>query len=111
MKKILFISMGESFGGIEKLELDLYKNIKKYKIDFLTSIKIFNTNNEISLDVSRKNLLGRIKYNYRLYKYLKKNKYDIIHINSSIFLFVLQVSIISSLRYLVVLNPVVVLEN
>ena len=107
MKKILFISMGESFGGIEKQELEIYKNIRNYKIEFLTPVKIFNLDNEHTLNISRNNLLGKIKYNYRLYKYLKKNKYDIIHINSSIFLYSFQVALIAKITK----NKIIVVES
>ena len=97
MKKILFISMGEAFGGIEKQELDIASNINNYNIEFLTPIKIFNTKNEHNLNISRNKYIGRIIYNHRLYKFLNNNKYDIIHINSSIFLFSFQVALISRL--------------
>lgn len=97
MKKVLFISMGEIFGGIEKQELDIANNIKNYDIEFLTPIKLFNTKKEHTLNISRNKYINRIKYNYKLYKFLKNNKYDIIHINSSVFLFSFQVALISKI--------------
>lgn len=90
--RVLQISMGENFGGIEKLELDICNNIKDIKIDVLTPTNI--NNKFYNLNISRKSIIGRIKYLIRLNKFLKDNKYDLVHINSSIFLFSYQVAYI-----------------
>ena len=91
--KILYVSMGEKFGGIEKLELDIVNNINKnIKIDVLTPVDIYK--DFISLDISRKSIIGRIKYLKEFNRYLKDNKYDIVHINSSVFLFSYQIAYI-----------------
>ena len=95
MIKVLNISMGESLGGIEYLESKYQKHIKG--VDVLSPIKLFDEKHYYDLNTSRKNIFGKIKYNYRLYKFLKNNKYDIVHINSSVFLFSFQVAFISKL--------------
>ena len=99
MKKILHVSMGYTcFGGIEKMEMNYVTHIKgDYKNDILTpnDIPFKNYEQELkkyncdvyNLHTSRKTLIDRLKYNYRLSKFLKKNKYDIIHIHSAVFLF------------------------
>ena len=107
--KVLQISMGEVFGGIEKLELDILKNIdKSIEIDFLTpnsnpfknyqvEIKKYKSN-VYDFNLSRKSFINRIKYAYYLNRFLKNNKYDVVHINSSVFLFSFHVALISKIR-------------
>lgn len=91
--KILYVSMGEKFGGIEKLELDIVNNINKnISIDVLTPTDI--SKSFISLDTSRRSIIGRIKYLKEFDRYLKDNEYDLVHINSSIFLFSFQIAYI-----------------
>lgn len=95
--KVLQIIDGTSFGGIAKLMLDIRNNISSdIKIDFLTQVPIYEENikNVINIDSNRKTLIGKIRYNHRLFKLLKNDKYDIVHINSSVFLFSFQVSLI-----------------
>lgn len=93
--RLLQILDGEEFGGISKLMLEIGNNIKEddIKIDYLSSKKIHN--DIISLGISRNTLLGKIKYNNKLYDYLKSNNYDIVHINTGVFLFALQCVLIS----------------
>ena len=103
--KVLQISMGESYGGLEKLEIEYLNIINDKNIDLdvlvpnvnaLSNHK--NNNNKIyTLDITRKTFFGRIKYDYRLCKFLRKNKYDIIHINSSAFFYSFRVAIIAKL--------------
>lgn len=96
MIHVLQIVDGKSFGGIVKLMIELNKNIgTEIKFDFLTATNICQ--NWTNLNISRKTFKGRIKYNYRLYKYLKNNKYDIVHINSGAFFFTFKVAIICKL--------------
>ena len=92
MKKVLQISMGETYGGIERLEESFKNNIKNFQVDVLTPTKIFDDNNYYDLNISRNSFLEKIKYNHRLSKFLKNNHYDIVHINSSVFLFSYQVA-------------------
>ena len=98
MKKVLQISMGEEFGGIEKLEIEYLKGLNnKYKIDFLTPNEFTFKKYEKEINklngtlynfgISRKKIKGKLIYFFRLKKFLKHNKYDIIHVNSSVFLF------------------------
>lgn len=87
MIKVLQIMDGKSYGGITKLMVDIEKNISKdIKFDYLTANNIDKKFN--NLDTDRSTLKGRIKFNHRLHKFLKKNKYDIVHINSGAFFYV-----------------------
>lgn len=96
MINVLQIIDGKSFGGIAKLMYEIEKNISDdIKFDFLTANDIYYK--WYNLDVNRETNKGRFLYNYRLYKFLKKNKYDIIHINSGAFFFTFQVLMIAKL--------------
>ena len=106
--KVLLISVGAHFGGIEKLELEYSKRISYDNIQFdilALNDKTFKDRNIEELDniniydlgmnsFTRKN--QRI-YDYRLYKFLKKHKYDVIHINSDVFYYSFRVIIIAKL--------------
>ncbi|MBR3152063.1 MAG: glycosyltransferase [Clostridia bacterium] len=106
--RVLQVSMGEEFGGIEKMEFEIFKNFdKEFEFHFLVpnrnsfgkyvdEIKKLD-GNVYDLGVSRKGFYGRVKYFFRLCKYLKKNKYDVVHINSSVFMFSFQVALISKI--------------
>lgn len=93
--KVLQVIDGYSFGGIAKFIQDVSNNMKDVDMDFLTATNI--KDDWINLGVSRKTLKGKIVFNHRLRKFLKKNKYDIIHINSAVFLFSFQVALIARL--------------
>ncbi len=94
--KVLQIIDGSSFGGIAKLMLDISNTIKDVDMDFLTATNIYD--DWYNLGIDRKTIIGKIIYTHRLSKFLKENKYDIVHINSAVFLFSFQVVIISRLR-------------
>lgn len=107
--KVLLVSMGEQFGGIEKLELDIMKNIdESINIDFLTPNSIpfknyqniikKNHSNVYDFSLNRNTFINKIKYIIKLNKFLKKNKYDVVHINSSVFLFSFSVAFICKVR-------------
>lgn len=94
--KVLQIIDGEQFGGIAKVLKDIENNMcSDIEFDFLTSVSI--NDNWKNLNISRKNIKGKIIYNHRLYRLLKKNKYDIVHINSGVFLFSFQIALIAKL--------------
>ena len=96
MISVLQIVDGKSFGGIVKLMIELNNNIsKEIKFDFLTATNVYDKWK--NLNISRKTLKGKILYNFRLFKYSKNNKYDIVHINSGAFFFTFQVVIICKL--------------
>lgn len=108
MEKVLQISMGEEFGGIEKIELEWFKNINsKIKFDFLTPnntpLKKYEKQlqnlggNAYNLNISRQNIKSKIIYAFRLYKFLKKKKYNILHINSEAFFFSFHVAVIAKI--------------
>lgn len=107
MIRVLQISIGTTvFGGVQKMLYEIYKNIDKNKVqfDFLFPnycifgeyrTEIENMGAKIfELKTPRNNLKEKMLYNKKLYKFLKNNKYEIVHINSGAFLFVLQVAII-----------------
>ena len=94
--RVLQIIDGKSFGGICKLFIDIEKYISDdIKFDYLTATSI----NEkfYNLNTDRKTIKGRIIYNHRLYKFLKKNNYDIVHINSGAFFFTFSCTVICKL--------------
>lgn len=93
--RVLEIIDGYSFGGIAKVIEDLSNNIENISFDFLTATNINSNWNTLNID--RRTLKGKIIYNYRLYKYLKKNKYDIVHINTAAFFYSFQVVLICRL--------------
>lgn len=86
----------EKNSGIAKIITNLTSNIKDVEFDFLTSNNI--NDKWFNLGVSRKSFIGKMKYNHRLSIFLKKNKYDVVHINSGVFLFSFQVAVISKFR-------------
>lgn len=109
-KRILHIGIENStFGGIENILYEIYKNIDREKIqfDFLspyeTTYGLYRKEIEdmggkiFELKTYRSGLRGKILYNKRLYKFLKEKKYDIVHINSGAFFFCLQVALISKI--------------
>lgn len=96
MIKVLQIIDGKSFGGITKLMLDVEKKINNdIKFNFLTATNVYEK--FYNLNISRSTIKGRIIYNHRLYKFLKKNNYDIVHINSGAFFFTFFCTIICKL--------------
>ena len=108
MIKVLQISTCDYFRGIEKFEFEVLKNINKnIKIDFLTpnnntfkdhKEEIIKNNGKLyDFNLKRNTFKNKILYAYKLYKFLKKNKYDVIHINSSAFFFSFHVVLIAKI--------------
>ena len=104
--KILQISMGNHFGGVEVLELNLVKNCNKsFKFDLLSPDKTIPQDyidlmknlgcGIYNMNISRNNIKGKIVFAHRLYKFLKNNKYDMVHIHSSAFFFSFHVALIA----------------
>ncbi|MBQ9297859.1 MAG: glycosyltransferase [Clostridia bacterium] len=109
MKKVLQVTIGDTFRGTEKIELDWFRIInKEVKFDFLVvDDKVFNLykdeinklgGNIYNINVKYTSLKNKIIYFYRLYKFLRNNQYDAIHINSSAFFYSFIVAIISKLK-------------
>lgn len=97
MKKIrvLEVTHGLAPGGIEAFVLNIFENIDKdkYKLDFAVASNgrqfheervekqggiVYHTND---LD----GIIPMVKHSYRLYKLLRKNKYDVIHTHIDFF--------------------------
>lgn len=105
MKKILLISVAQNFGGIEKLELEYIKNLKNdFQVDIMAlnekTFKLYEKifpENLYNLDISKFTRKSEFVYDYRLFKFLKKNKYDMIHINSGVFFYSFRVALIAKL--------------
>lgn len=110
MKKILQINKsGSVFGGVENYIYTIFKTIDhdEYQFYFLSpndsaffskKEDILTNNGKIfDLDIERKGLYNRLVYGWRLYKFLKSNQYDAIHIHSGTTEFVAQVSVIARL--------------
>ena len=91
--RVLLISMNDPTGGIEKLELEWIKNIKGIKIDLIVPYNETIKDKKIyNLNIRRNSIINKLKFNKRFDSFLKKNKYDIIHINSGVLLFDYQVA-------------------
>ena len=108
MKRVLQITIGEAFRGAEKLELEWLRNIRNnVKFDFLeTNDKVFGLyleeikelgGNVYNLNVNYIGFKNKMIYFHRLRNFLKRNNYDIIHINSSAFFFSLGAAIIAKI--------------
>ena len=96
MIKVLQVIDSKNFTGIASLMFNVEKNINKnIKIEFLTATNICDKWNNLNID--RKSLKGRIIFNHRLHKFLKKNSYDIVHINSGAFFFTFIVAVIAKM--------------
>ena len=106
--KILQISFGNSFRGVEKIELDWFLHMRKsFSFNFLVSSK--HTFGEFStliqecggkinnLNITPDTFINKIKYFKSILLFFYKNKYHIIHINSSSFLTSFMVVIIAKL--------------
>lgn len=108
MKRVLQISIGDKvFGGVENIIYGIYKHIDKEKIQFDFLSPKYSTYESVrkeitefggkiyELGISRDSFINKIKYAKALKKFLKENKYEIVHINSGVFLFDLQVAIVA----------------
>ena len=87
MIKVLQIIDGKQYGGIYEIMLRIEENIKDIEFNYLSSVKVYDSKKSFDLNIDRKTIKGRIIYNNRLYKFLKKHKYDIVHISSGAFFF------------------------
>ena len=83
MKKVLMFQDYFYTGGIEKVIIDIKKNINNnYKIDILSFINRSNNNIKSLLNKNYRNFFIRnILGIFKLNNYLKNYKYDIIHIH------------------------------
>ncbi|WEE36920.1 glycosyltransferase [Lactiplantibacillus paraplantarum] len=99
MTRVMQINSGQKFGGVSSMIFNWYKDINREEVQFdfvapkTTSFKIYedtikSMNGRIYELKTSGNLVKRkIQFFYRLTKLIRKNKYDVVHINSgSIFL-------------------------
>lgn len=87
MIKVLQVMDGNQYGGVYEIMLRIGRNIKNIEFHYLTPIKVYESSKSYNLNIDRSTLQGRLIYNHRLYKFLKINKYDIVHISSGAFFF------------------------
>ena len=98
-----------TFGGIERLILDIYRRIDKSKIQFdflspeISAYELYRNDIEkmggtiFTVGISRDSFFKKIRYIFKLYAFLKKHNYDIVHVNTGAFFFSFQVCLISKL--------------
>lgn len=107
MIKILQTNISNTFAGIEKLELEYVKHINDeelqvdvlvpYKNSLKNSQEAMNNNHIFDFNIPKFTRRTEWVYDYKLFKLLKKNKYDILHINSSVLFFSLRTAIIAKM--------------
>ena len=91
MKKILIVSVGKIFGGVEKYTLDIIQHLSALEYEIHIAIRkdgalanqIF-CDRKILIDMSKFRLLSSMK---QIRNYVQKNKIDLIHCNSNNALF------------------------
>ena len=101
--KILQIGIGdEVFGGVEKILTNIFFEINhnKFVFDFLSPYKSSyeQVRDEIekyegkliTLGIKRDSIKNKLLYGIKLYKFLKNNHYDIIHVNTGVLPFMLE---------------------
>lgn len=106
--KVLQVNAGtKGYGGVSAIVFNIYKNIDKEKVqfDFLspnkTTYGIHRKDiekmggNIYELNIDKNKIINKVLLSRRLNECLRKNKYDIIHINSGSFFFNLQVAMIA----------------
>ncbi|XRC40088.1 glycosyltransferase [Lactiplantibacillus plantarum] len=99
MTRVMQINSGQKFGGVSSMIFNWYKDMNREEVQFdfvaprTTSFKIYedtikSMNGRIYELKTSGNLVKRkIQFFYRLTKLIRKNKYDVVHVNSgSIFL-------------------------
>lgn len=103
--KVLQINAGsKNFGGVSSFLFNLYKNIdrNKYEFDFLTPN--YSTYGMVKEEINKLGgnvyelkcdglwIIKKIQICFRFSKFLKKNQYDIVHINSGSYFFNLMIA-------------------
>lgn len=109
-KRVLEVSLvSHNTGGVEKILYDIFTHIdlQQFQIDFLSpdggsydvyADAIYDKGGRLfDLNVDRTSIINKIVYNYRLFKFLRKNPYDIVHVNSGAFFFCLQATAVAKL--------------
>ena len=85
--KVLQIIDGKQYAGIYEIMVRIGNNIKNIEFNYLSPTKVYESDKSFDLNIDRKKISGRIVYNFRLYKFLKKHTYEIAHISSGAFFF------------------------
>lgn len=105
--RVMQINSGEKFGGISAIILELYRNMNHDKVHFdfvapnVSSFKQFENEisqmngNIIELKAAGSLLTRKLKLSARLFKLLRKKKYDIVHINSGSLFFNFHIALIA----------------
>lgn len=107
-KKVLQVNASlRGYGGVSAIIFNIYKNIDRSKVqfDFLSPNKTTYEphrkeieemgGNLYGLNINKNKIINKILLAKRLNEFLKKHKYDIIHINSGSYFFNLQVAVIA----------------
>lgn len=110
IKRVLQVNASSKYGGVSAMILNYSRNLdhEKYEIDFLSpdksSFEIYKDEitNELNgniyeLNVKFKGIKKYILIFGKYRKFLKKHKYDIVHINSGILIYNLEMAFISKL--------------
>ncbi|MBP5437471.1 MAG: hypothetical protein J6Y30_05760 [Treponema sp.] len=83
--KVLHIFFSHEHNGEYEIIRRLEMNMRNTEFYYLSPIKVYDFPNAFNLNIKMKSFKSKIIYNYRLYKFLKKHKYDIAHINGGKF--------------------------
>lgn len=106
--KVLEVSLeSHKASGVTKILYDFFRYLEKdiIHVDFLTpdggtydpyEEDILKHNGRVlNLGIDRVTAIDKLRYNQKFYSFLKQNHYDIVHINSGLFFFCLQVAYIA----------------
>ena len=83
--KVLHIFFSHEHNGEYEIIRRLEMNMKNTEFYYLSPVKIYDFPNAFNLNIKMKSFKSKIIYNYRVYSFLKKHKYDIVHINGGKF--------------------------
>lgn len=95
--RVLHIGFGDTYNGVYEIIRRFERNMTNTEFDYLSPVKVYDFLNAFDLNINIKSFKNRIIYNYLLYKFLKKHKYDIVHINGGRFFLSLSCAIICNL--------------
>ncbi len=95
--RVLHIIFGDTHNGVYEIIRRFEMNMSNTEFNYLSPLKVYDFPNAFNLNINIKPFKNRIIYNYLLYKFLKKHKYDIVHINGGGFFLSLGCALICNL--------------